>query len=295
MDLNYHHLRYFHVVAEQGSVQRSARLLHVAPSTVSTQIKTLERDLGRPLFVRSGRNLVLTPFGEQVKRHADAIFEAGGELVRMLETGGRHVVHVGVSSVLPKLLVRDLLAPSLTPHVQLMVEEGATEALLGELASRRLDVVLTDSGMPSWIAVRAHSHLVIETDTSIFGCPSVARPGDIRSASDLGELPWLVPPTTTHLRRSLEEWWDEVGIRPDIAAVIDDSALIKAMASAGLGVFAAPTRMTAEIQSSYCVSVLWRAEKVLERAFAITREEHPGDTAVRAICGLDHPLNRETG
>jgi len=50
-------------VADTGSISRAAELVHRSQSAVSMQIKALERALGKPLFVRKPRNVVLTPEG----------------------------------------------------------------------------------------------------------------------------------------------------------------------------------------------------------------------------------------
>ena len=76
-DLNFQHLLYFHMVAREGSVLSASQVLHLAPSTVSSQIKSLEERLGQPLFQRAGRNLVLTSFGEAVRRYTGTIFDTG--------------------------------------------------------------------------------------------------------------------------------------------------------------------------------------------------------------------------
>ena len=55
--LNYHHLQYFWVVAECGSVRKAAEKLHVTPATVSVQIRDLERALGVLLGVGGYRAL----------------------------------------------------------------------------------------------------------------------------------------------------------------------------------------------------------------------------------------------
>ena len=80
-DLNYQHLRYFWMVARETSLTAAAKRLRLAPSTVSAQIKSLEAQLGHPLFVRRGRGLDLTEHGVIVKQYADDIFSLGEELV----------------------------------------------------------------------------------------------------------------------------------------------------------------------------------------------------------------------
>ncbi len=285
-ELNLNHLRYFHVVAREGSILAASRVLHLAPSTISGQIKALEDDLGQRLIVRAGRGLVLTRFGEQVRRYADGIFELEAELTRAAWEGeARRTVRVGISSVLPKLLAREVLAPAMRPDVQLHVDEGSSEELLALLATRRLDVVISDAEMPTWMAVRAYSHLIIETGIALFAADPLAERLE-HDPDALGEVPWLVPPTGTSLRQGLEAWWDELGVQPDIAAVVHDSAVLKSLGAAGHGVFAAPERVAEAIIATYHVRCIHRTDRVMERTWAITRDVVPEEPAVRVMCGL---------
>jgi len=67
--LNYHHLLYFHTVAEEGSVAAAAELLHITPQTISGQIKLLESVVGQPLFIKSGRGLKISDTGRAIKKY----------------------------------------------------------------------------------------------------------------------------------------------------------------------------------------------------------------------------------
>src|ERR1044071_6138591 len=69
--LNFNHLYYFWVVARTGSVTGASRQLHLTQPTLSTQIKQLERELGAPLFARTGRQMVLPVTGQLVMPHAE--------------------------------------------------------------------------------------------------------------------------------------------------------------------------------------------------------------------------------
>lgn len=71
-------LRYFLHVVDHGSVHRAAEALYVAQPSVSQALRALERDLGTPLFHRTGRRLVLTAAGER-------LVEPAREVCRWLE------------------------------------------------------------------------------------------------------------------------------------------------------------------------------------------------------------------
>jgi len=85
--VNFHHLLYFRAVAREGGVVKAARRLHVSPPTVSAQLKQLESQLGAPLFLRTGRSLVLTDLGHTVLRYADGVFDLGEELKAAVRLG----------------------------------------------------------------------------------------------------------------------------------------------------------------------------------------------------------------
>ena len=61
--LNYHHLRYFWAIAQEGNLTRAAERLHLSQSALSVQLRKLEDQLGHALFERENRRLVLTEVG----------------------------------------------------------------------------------------------------------------------------------------------------------------------------------------------------------------------------------------
>jgi LysR family transcriptional activator of nhaA len=288
--LNYHHLLYFWTVAREGSIVRAAAQLHLAEPTISAQITKLERALGAKLFQRAGRNLQLTETGRLVQRYADEIFSLGRELAdafRGRPTGQPLRLVVGVPDVLPKLIVFRLLQPALTlsEPVRLVCREGKFEDLVASLATHELDVVLSDIPLTPSVRVKAFSHLLGQCGVAFFAAPTLARRMRRDFPRSLATAPLLLPTEATTLRRLLDQWFDEQGMRPTIAAEFQDSALLKVFGQEGLGVFPAPAAIVSEIQRQYRVRHIGTLDDLHERYYAISVErrlKHPAVVAISA-------------
>lgn len=287
--LNYHHLLYFWMVAKEGTVTAAARKLSLSQPTVSEQLKSLEQSLGEPLFRRAGRRLQLTEVGQVVFRYADEIFALGREMQDALVGRGLGArpakLHVGVSDLVPKLVLYRLLEPALTleERVQLVCREDKTERLLGELSMQSLDLVIAEAPLARQAKVRAYNHLLGECGVTFYAAKPLAKALTRGFPESLDDAPMLLPTDNTLLRRDLDQWFERRGVRPNLVAEFEDSALLKAFGQNGAGVFPGPTAIEDEIRSQYDVDVVGRAPEVRERFYAITvkrRLEHP---AVRAI------------
>lgn len=68
-------LRYFLAVAEEGNITRAAERLHISQPALSTQLATLENELGQKLLERSARGVALTEKGLALKRRADDLVD----------------------------------------------------------------------------------------------------------------------------------------------------------------------------------------------------------------------------
>src|SRR5262249_11453495 len=165
--LNYHHLRYFWVVAREGGLTKAAAKLHISQPTISAQIKALEGVLGEKLFRRSGRNLRLTDVGQHVLSYAEEIFSIGQDLlssVKQQPTSRPLRFHLGIADALPKLVTYRIIEPifKLEQSVQVSCWETKLSDMLVELAAYRLDIVLADEPASSGVNARMFNHLLGE-------------------------------------------------------------------------------------------------------------------------------------
>lgn len=82
--MSFEQLESFVAVAEEGSVVRAARRLHLTQPPLSRRIQTLEDELGAALFTRRARGMKLTEQGERLLPHARRILSAVAEASRAL-------------------------------------------------------------------------------------------------------------------------------------------------------------------------------------------------------------------
>ena len=286
--LNYHHLLYFYVVAKEGSVARASEVLRLAQPTLSSQVRKLEESLDEKLFEKRGRGLVLTEMGRVAFRYAEEIFALGGEMRdalrgRVVERAPR--LHVGIADVIPKLVTHRLFdsARLIEGGVHLVLRDGKSSDLMAALASQQFDLVISDVPIPPDVKVRAFNHLLGESTVSFFATRSVARGLAGRFPASLDGAPMLLPTEDSTLRRSLDHWFDDIGVKPRIVAEIEDSALLKVFGQRGAGIFPAPTIVSDDVMKQYRVVRLGVASRVLERFYVITAERRIRHPAVAAI------------
>jgi LysR family transcriptional activator of nhaA len=176
--INYKHLHYFWVVAQEGSITRAAERLGVAVQTISGQLSLLERQLGKALFNSQGRGLVLSEAGRVAQGYADQIFQLGEALAEAVESSGSEStlrLRAGISDGIPKLLAYRLLSKvtSMPGDIRLICDEGEFETLLADLALHRLDVVLTDRAAPASGNLKLFSTPLGEFATGLFASPEL--------------------------------------------------------------------------------------------------------------------------
>jgi LysR family transcriptional activator of nhaA len=288
--LNYHHLLYFWTVVRRGGLVPAAEELRLAPSTISVQVRRLEESLGEKLLRKSGRRLVLTEMGRLVYGYADEIFSTGREMVEAVRgrpTGRPMRLVVGVADVVEKLVALRLIAPALRlpQPVRVVCREASPAQLLDGLARHALDVLITDAPVGPEVAVRAYNHLLGESGVSFVAAPRLAaacRRGFPRS---LDGRPMLLPTENMAIRRSLDQWLEERGIRPRVVGEFEDGALLREFGTAGHGVFVMPTMVEKALLRAYRLRTVGRTEAVRARVYAVSAERRIKHPAVAAICG----------
>jgi LysR family transcriptional activator of nhaA len=282
--INLKHLHYFHEVAREGSLTAAARRLHLAPQTLSSQVRELERSLGRTLLERTGRRLVLTPDGEVARDYAESIFALGTELRRVMAGRAeprRLGLRLGVTDSVPKLLTARVLAPLLERHrdrLELDCVEGTSAGLLGRLAAHQLDAVLADQPVPPYLARSMRGRLLLKSGLSFVAAPHVCLTlsGDFPAC--LEGAPLIAGSADSPLSIAIDAWLAERGVTPRVVARCDDSALIKVLAQRGLGIACVATAIESDVATQFGLQRVGRAPELKEPLYLISpagRHVHP--------------------
>lgn len=233
--LNFHHLRYFWAVAREGNLTRAAARLGVAQSALSAQIRELEQQLGRELFRREGRGLVLSEAGELALGHADEIFASGRALLATLERGRARsdVLRVGAEATLSRNFQVSFVSPLFEPGSleasgpRLRLESGALGALVERLLRRELDLVLANhapSSASTPEAGRVRCQRLARQAVSIVGS---ARVRGFRFPRDVAGASMILPGPESELRREFDALCAALGVEVRVLAEVDDMASLR--------------------------------------------------------------------
>lgn len=268
--LNFHHLHYFWAVAKEGNLTRAAQSLHVAQSALSTQIRALEEQLGHALFIRSGRNLLLTEAGQLVLDYADSIFALGSELQMTLQGAlqANRQLRIGAVATLSRNFQENLLRPFLgRAELRITLESGSLGELLERLALHKLDVVLTNQAVSSDAQRSWRCRLLDRQSVCLVGPP---RSGSFDLRRDLQQARLIVPGRSSDIRSQFELFCDSQGLQPDICAEVDDMAMLRLLARDSGDMALLPAVVVQDELQSGVLQLYAEIPEIAEQFFAVT-------------------------
>lgn len=284
-EFNYNHLRYFWAVAQDGNLTRTAERLNVSQSALSVQIRKLEDRLGHALFERRGRQLHLTEAGRITLDHAEAIFATGEELLGTLrETGAaRQAVRIGALATLSRNFQISFLKPVLGRNdIEIVLRSGGPAELLLGLQSLALDVVLTNHAPAMDALTPFIVHKLSEQPVSLIGAPQLL--GETRSVVKLlNSYAVILPTVESSVRTGFEALADRMSLRPQIAAEVDDIAMIRLLVREGFALAILPP---IAVRDELASGVLIEADAlpgIVETFFAVTTERRFPNPVVREL------------
>lgn len=149
MDINYELYKVFYHVATTLSFSEASRQLYISQSAVSQSVKTLEKKLGTPLFVRSTKSVQLTPEGETLLRHIEPAIQLirQGE-INLMEAGslGGGQLRIGATDTICRYLLIPYLNQyhKLYPKVHIRITNQTSLKCVDLLESGQVDLIVTN-------------------------------------------------------------------------------------------------------------------------------------------------------
>lgn len=239
-----HQLRYFVAVAETGSFTRAAEREGVTQPTLSEQVIRLEsktNGVGRRLFDRLGRKVVLTDAGQELLGRAQAILAAVNEAesaVRDSAEGGR--LRVGaIPTIAPYVLPAAVTKfTKAHPGVQLHLQEDRTERLLADVLAGELDAGIM-------VLPIRDDRLHVEklyTEPLVMALPAkhrLATKPEVKLA-DVMDEPFILLDEMHCFGDQVLSLCRRGGLEPKVVCRGEQIATLLAMVAAGLGVSVVP-------------------------------------------------------
>lgn len=295
INLNYNHLYYFWMVAKEGNLTRAANRLFIAQSALSSQIKKLEYQLGKALFVKEGRGLVLSEAGMIAFTYAEKIFQMGNELDNLFKhqlDAANTVLKIGVISSLSRNFVENFIKPVLKrSDVQIHLISGSEIALLPELDVHRLDLILCNSLQNIQQQVLYRIKPIAKQHVSIVGKPLPAgKTFNLRE--DLPRYRLLLPGIGNELRSRFDQFCEAQQIQYQIMGEINDMPALRLLARDSAGVALLPTvvvqdEIKAGILQEYC-----KLPDVFERFYAISLKKQFESETVKFLLSREENLTQ---
>jgi DNA-binding transcriptional LysR family regulator len=237
-------LRYFVAVADAGSLTRAAHTIPVAQQSLSAQIRSLERQIGAPLFQRGPRGMQLTDTGTALLKEARPLLTGADrafDRVRRAADGDRPTLTVGFIPSVGNYVIPPLVRAfsQTNPDIVLHTEDQPIARLVQGLREGRLDAGLTRPPLVDDIATEV---VLSEPVAAVLPVTHPLAGAESLTLADLADDPWVLTP-----RSSWEPWhrkydhdFATAGFIPTIAQRGNTVQSLLALVAAGVGVTRLP-------------------------------------------------------
>jgi DNA-binding transcriptional LysR family regulator len=287
-------LRYFVAVAREGSLTRAAATIPIAQQSLSAQIRSLERQVGAPLFARGPRGVELTDLGSALLREARPLVtqaDRAFDRIQRAAVGERQTLSIGFLPSVGNYVVPPVVRAFTTsyPNIVLSTEDLPIAALVDGLRSGRLDAGLT---RPPLVDDLATEVVLSEPVAAVLPAGHRLAAAESLELADLANEPWVLT------RRSSWEPWHEkydrdfaaAGFMPRIAQRGTSVQSLLALVAAGVGV----TRLPLSARSLRDTGVAFVALSGESADVVVAWIEDRPNPGVDALRALIRSLARET-
>ena len=217
---------------------------HVSPSTLSRAMQRLEEEVGCKLLERDNRSVSLTHAGIEFKRFAEQTLSEWAQLKQRIDPQqnvlrGRLNIFCSVTAAyshLPPLLERFRREH---PHVEINLTTGDPANAINEIQQNKADVAIL--AMPESLAPSIHFSKIDSVPLSIIAPTMPCQVQQMVSQAEIewDKLPFIVPDHGPG-RRRIDNWFKQMGLKPNIYAQVAGQEAIASMVALGCGVGISP-------------------------------------------------------
>lgn len=288
MNISFDAYKVFYYVAQYCSFTKAAEMLYSNQPNVTRTIKNLEQALGCSLFVRSSRNVQLTPEGEALFAHIGPAIEQiqAGEDAVLLHTslqGG--VISIGASEIALQYMLLPVLKEfrRLYPQVHLRIYNSATPQAISVLRDRLVDFALVTTPMEPSDSFLG-KELVTFREVPICGQAYSELIKESLTLETLVSYPMVGLRKGTATYELYDSFFRAHGLTlsPDIEAAT--SAQIIPMVRSDLGIGFVPERTAKEAENDGNIYILKLRQPLPERSIVLLkRRDKPLSVAAREL------------
>ena len=255
--MNLLQLKYFQEVARLEHMTKAAESLNVSQPSISNTISRLEKELGVPLFVRQGRQIRLTPYGQAfLKRVNRSFFELDEGVAELKEMTGLERGYISISTTLASImpyLLKDYLI-SYPKNKIIQKQAFSTEDIKKQLINNEIDLCI------SWLPIIDEDieWLPLKMEQIYISVPADHRLAR-RKKIDLMELTnekFISLTPEYAFRKVTDAFCYRAGFEPDISIQVTDASALHLFVHQGYGITFTPAFLFSPTQHLNCVHIL---------------------------------------
>ena len=242
--MNLYYLRYFVTLAKVQQYTKAAEQLCITQPSLSHAISQLEKELGLPLFEKSGRKTTLTRFGEEFLICAErslAALDAGVESLRR-SAHGDGLIRLGFLRPLGVEFVPQLAAEFLRKESDLNVRftfhTGVSQELLEGLSARKYDLVFCSEpsqrlGFTAVPVQRQELVLIVPKNHPLASKHSI-------ELAETASYPQVFFEKSSGIRAVVDQMFNRIGVEPNIAYETQEDQVVAGLVAQGFGIAVVP-------------------------------------------------------
>ncbi|MBQ8642569.1 MAG: LysR family transcriptional regulator [Clostridia bacterium] len=268
-------LQYFLEVAESQHITKSAEKLHIAQPALSQSIHRLEKDLGVPLFVSKGRNIVLTEYGKYLRDRLTPLMASLEDIPHRLRTMARvegHTIHLNVLAA--TALVTEAIIAYREHHddIHFQMMQNAESDLYDICITTRLLYQMAETETGDRYVCGEQIFLAVPKSHPFAALPSVT----LSQAAGEGFISLM---GSRQLRWICDRYCTHAGFTPRIVFESDSPAAVQNMIAASMGIGFWPEFTWGRVDSSR-VTLLPITDPICRRDLLIDRKPGRDNRAV---------------